>query len=296
MANSIALATQYTQAVDARYRLKSLTANLEVNDDYVRGFDNAGTIQVLSVVTDGLGDYDRTAGFKTGDTTATWASYTIDNDRATSFGVPIMDNAEAGGKIFVQTAKQFMDQQVIPEIDATRFARMASGGTTPIAANLADGDAYLAAIDAGVLAMDDSEVPSEGKTLYLSNAGYSLLKNERKISRGFDVLENGAKVINRQFEELDGMRIVKVPKSRFYTGITLNDGTSSFGYANSGKEINFMIVHKDAVKAITRHQKIRIFPASVNQASENDLYQYRIYHDLIVPSKKTAGVYTHGKA
>ena len=296
MANSIALAEQYTGILDEKYKKSSLTANLEVNGEFLRDFDNAGTIQILSVATDGLGDYDRANGYPAGSTTATWASHTIDNDRAQKFQIDSMDNAEAGGRIFIETARQFMMQEVIPEVDAIRFSKMASSGTTPVEAALADGDAYLAAIDTAVLAMDDAEVPEENRVLYLSNTGFSLLKNASKITRQFETSNAGGKVIERRFWELDGMRVVKVPKGRFYNGITLDDGTGGGGYVKTvttGRDINFQIVHGEAVKAITRHVKVRVFTSDVNQDGDADRYDYRIYHDLIVPANKTAGVYTH---
>lgn len=296
MANSIALAEQYTTLLDAKYKKSTLTANLEVQDEFVRAFDNAGTVQILSVVTDGLGDYDRNGGFTSGSTTATWESHTIDNDRGQSFQIDSMDNAEAGGTVFVETARQFMDQEVIPEVDAVRFAKMASAGTTPVAADLADGDAALAAIDTAVLAMDDAEVPEEGRIIYMSNAIFSKLKNASKITRDFEVTTVGEKSIERRFWSLDGMRVVKVPAGRFSTAVTLDDGTGGGGFTKSGKDINFQIVHPSAAKAITRHAKVRIFSADVNQTADADKYDYRIYHDLLVPGNKTAGIYTHSVA
>lgn len=298
MANSIALAEQYTNILDAKYKKSTLTSILEVQDEFLQGFTNAGTIQLLSVVTDGLGDYDRSTGFPAGSTTATWEPHTIDNDRGQSFQVDSMDNAEAGGRIFVETARQFMNIEVIPEVDAIRFAKMAATGTSATPATLADGDAYLAAIDAAVLAMDDAEVPEENRVLYISNAGFSLLKNASKITRQFETSTSGDKVVERRFWELDGMRVIKVPAGRFYTGIDLDDGTGGGGFAKStaGRAINFQIVHLEAVKAITRHAKVRIFGADVNQGGDADRYDYRLYHDLIVPGNKTAGIYTHNIA
>jgi len=59
MANSIALAEEYTKLLDSKYQLDSLTAELEINDSFVRGFDNAGTVQVLNIALQGLATYSR---------------------------------------------------------------------------------------------------------------------------------------------------------------------------------------------------------------------------------------------
>jgi hypothetical protein len=294
MPNSIALAENYAKILDALYKKDSLTANLEVQDEFTQNFNDAGTVQIMSIVTTGLGNYDRTAaeGFPVGTTTVTWDAYTIDNDRGQSFQVDVMDDAEAKKMVFIETVRQFMKQNVIPEIDATRFALMATSGTTPVLAALADGDAYLAAIEAGTLAMDEAEVPDENRILYLSNVGFSLLKTAGTITRNFDVAKDST--INRSVWELDGMPVKKVPVGRFATAITLETGAGDvWGYTLGGTAIHFQIVHEPTVKAITRHAKVRIFDADTNQAADADKYQYRVYHDLIVPVNKTAGVYTH---
>jgi hypothetical protein len=142
-----------------------------------------------------------------------------------------------------------------------------------------------ATIDTAVLAMDDAEVPQENRVIFMSNSTYTLLKNASKITRQFDIDTNGQKVINREFEYFDDMMVIKVPKARFFNEITLHDGSVAFGFektAATGKDINFMIVHKPAVVAITRHVKVRIFDSNTNQDADADKYQYRIYHDLIV--------------
>lgn len=297
MANSIALAQEYTDILDEKYKYSSLTSRLEVNGDFLRSFDNAGTIQILSVATDGLGDYDRENGFPSGSTTATWESHSIDNDRGQKFQVDSMDDAEAGGRIFIETARQFMMQEVVPEVDAIRFAKMAASGTSATPASLTSGNEYLAAIDAAVLAMDNAEVPTENRVLYISNEGFSFLKNADKLTRNINVESTSGRV-NRSVWELDGMEVVKVPSGRFYTQVTLDDGTGGGGYAKTavtGANINFQIVHLEAAKAVTRHAKVRIFSADVNQDADADRYDYRLYHDLIVPANKTAGVYTHAQ-
>ncbi len=291
MANTIANAVNYAAILDAKYKKGSLTSLLEVNDAFVRNFNDAGTVQLMNIVTGGLGDYNRSTGFPEGDVTVSWDSYTIDNDRAKSFQIDAMDNEETKNMVFIETARTFMTQGVIPEIDATRFARMATGGTTPVLENLGDGDAVLAAIDTAVLAMDDAEVPGENRVIYVSNGVHTLLKNASKITRQFQVDDAGSKVIARDFEEFDGMRIIKVPVARFSTAVTLGAN----GFTKAGTDINFQIVHVPSVTAITRHAKVRIFSADDNQAADADKYQYRIYHDLIIPANKTDGVYTSAK-
>lgn len=295
MANAITLAQNYAKIQDSLYKKASLTANLEVRDEFTQNFDDAGTVQIMNIVTTGLGNYDRATGFPTGSTTVTWVPYTIDNDRGQTFEVDAMDDAEAKKMVFVETVKEFMKQHVIPEIDATRFATMAALGETAVAADLTS-STTVEAIDTATVVMDDDEVPSDGRTLYCTSSVYKNIKQSDSFVRNFDVDGSGNK-IDRRFAEFDGMKVIKVPQSRFYSEIDLEDGTGDvWGYtktATTGRNINFQIVHDTSVKAITRHAKVRIFGADTNQDKDADKYQTRIYHDLIVPANKTKGIYTH---
>ena len=83
---------------------------------------------------------------------------------------------------------------------------------------------------------------------------------------------------------LDGynnMRIIYVPKTRFYTQIDLNDGSSNWGFAKSsgGVEINFMIVHPSAVVQVNKFMLPKIFSPDENQKMDAWLFQFRLYHD-----------------
>ena len=94
----------------------------------------------------------------------------------------------------------------------------------------------------------------------------------------------------------------KVPQSRFYTAIDLNDGTTSgeeaggFVKATSGKDINFMIIHKPALLQYPKHTVNKIITPEANQESDGWLFFYRAYGLADVYENKTAGIYLHHKA
>ena len=74
--------------------------------------------------------------------------------------------------------------------------------------------------------------------------------------------------------------VIDVPQSRFYTAIDLYDGTSenekAGGYVKdaSGKNINFMIIQKDAVIQFSKHTVNKIFTPEENQNSEGYIFCY----------------------
>ena len=100
--------------------------------------------------------------------------------------------------------------------------------------------------------------------------------------------------VSREITDYNGMPIIRVPQNRFNTGITLNDGTSEFGYtipATTSYPINFLIVHPSAIVQIVKHVVPRIFSPQVNQEMDAWKFDYRIYHDIFNYSNKATGIY-----
>ena len=103
--------------------------------------------------------------------------------------------------------------------------------------------------------------------------------------------------------------INKVPQSRFYTAIDLYDGTTDksgsgganekvggFVKASTGKEINFMVIHKPALLQYPKHTVNKIITPEANQESDGWLFFYRAYGLADVYENKVAGIYLHHKA
>ena len=104
-------------------------------------------------------------------------------------------------------------------------------------------------------------------------------------------------------EILNGFtKVVKVPQSRFYTAIDLADGTTggeeAGGYtkATSGKEINFMIIQKDAIIQYPKHTVNKVVSPEENQTSDGWMFFFRAYGLHDVYENKVAGIYLSHKA
>lgn len=293
--NSIALAEKYLPILDEVYKASSKSAILDPTGSRVR-FSDGNTIQVFNTSVDGLGNYSRNNGFVTGDVTGAWEDYTLTKDRGRGFMVDTMDNEESLGMAFGTLAGEFLRTKVVPEIDAYRFATYASasGISTGTPADLTSSDDIPAIINAGELALNEDEVPYEGRILFVSEAVYALLRDQ--ITR---IVENGVGNISSPVEYFQGMRVVRVPQVRFNTAVTLYDGITSGqeagGYVVTagGYKINFMIVHPSAVIQAVKHTVPRIFSPAVNQSADAWLFQYRCYHDAFVFDQKVNGIYLH---
>ena len=282
MANTIALAERFLPILDGIYKKASLTSRLDALDERVR-FVGANKIEVFKTEMNGFGDYSRANGFPKGSVTSGWEDYTLAVDRGISLDIDAMDNEETLGMAFGTLQSEFIRTQEVPEVDAYRFAKLA--GTTGInAATPADITVGTtdcpALIDVAEEVLGDDEVPEDGRLLYVSEKFYAGIK--AKTTR---ILANENNV-QREVEVFNGMEVVRVPKGRFNTAITLNAGTNSFGFTVGGYPINFMIIHPSATLQVVKHVVPRVFSPQVNQEADAWKFDYRIYHDCWVLNNK----------
>lgn len=294
MPNVIQLAQNFVPLLDEAYKAASKTAVLDATKvDIV----NANTVKVFKTSMDGLGDYSRNGGFTDGDVNGSWETMTLTKDRGRSFQVDAMDDEETIGMAFGTLAGEFIRTKVVPEVDAYRFAKMA--GTTGIskatAADITIGTTDVPGlVDEGERQMNEDEVPLEGRLLFISESAYAGLR--AKVLR---TTMNGEGGINKDILTYDGMRVIRVPQSRFYTAITLADGKTSgqtaggFVGTTGAFPINFMIVHPSAVCQVLKHVKPRIFSPDTNQKADAWKFDYRVYHDTFVYDNKVKGIYLH---
>lgn len=283
MANTIITAEKMVPVVDAIYKQASLTAALDAPTQV--DFSGTKTVKVMKVETSGLGDYSRENGYPRGNANVTWEALELKEERAAALGVDRMDDEETLSKAFGTVIGKFVREHVAPEVDAYRFSKYASAtGVLSKTATYTDGETLLGDIDLGTAALDDGEVPANRVLFIASELRPQLMKafnrnfgNDASISRGVNVYND--------------MKIVYVPRKRFYTGITLNDGTSNWGFANAGDKINFMIVCPESVVQATKLALPKIFDPDSNIIKDEWLFQYRHYHDAFVFENKANGIY-----
>lgn len=297
MANSIALASKFVPILDEIYKLASLTSGMDAPTKPVE-FGGASAVNVFKTSVVGMGTYSRATGYPSGDVTGTWETLTLAASRGRAFSIDRMDNEETLGQAFGTLAGEFIRTAVAPEVDAYRFSKYASwSGITEVGtpATLDTAAKVIAAVDAASLVLDEAEVPTEGRVLYISATCWRLLN--AAVTR---YLANESES-DRRLKVLDGVKIVPVPQARFYKGVTLDPGSSSSagGFAktaSTGRDINFLLLHPSAVLQATKLASMKIFSPEENQTADAWLFQYRLYHDAFVYDNKVKGIYSHIKA
>lgn len=288
MANQIAKFKKYTDLLDEVYKNAAKTAVLESDATLAKQGANANEIIIPKLDMDGLGDYDRNSGYVDGNVVMTNETVTFNYDRARKFSVDTMDNEETAGLAFGKLAAEFIRTKVVPEQDAFRFATYANLAGTKVSGALSAGTDVLTALQTATSELDDAEVPTENRHLFITPALLIAAQNV-DTNKSRDILSAFAS-------------ITKVPQSRFYTAINLKDGKTggeeSGGYAKAteGKDINFMIVEKSAILQFTKHNVNKAIPPEDNPDADAWIFNFREYGLADAYENKTAGIYLHHKA
>ena len=297
MANNIELFKKYVPLLDEVYKLSSLTADLDGAPELARQGNNVNELIIPKISMDGLANYSRNSGYVDGDVTFTNETVKCNFDRGRMFTVDTLDNIETAMMAFGRLASEFIRTKVVPELDAFRFATLASltGISTTAGAALSTGANVITALRAAVNQMDEDEVPDNERILYITPTLLGLVR-DLDTTKSKEVLDGFAKV-------------VKVPQSRFYTSIkqlsgkveTVTSGSddqTAGGYkkGDSAVNINFMIIHKPAVIQYQKHVAPKVITPEQNQDADAWKFGYRNVGISDAYANKVAGIYLHKAA
>lgn len=288
MANTIAYATLFQQALDKAATAKLTSGWMEANAGQVI-YNGGKEVKIPKISTNGLADYDRSSGFNQGAITLEYETRTMTQDRGRTFMLDSMDVNETN---FVANATNvmgtFQATKVVPEIDAYRYSKIASlaitagtatGGNTISTTNV------LSLLKADIAAIEDivGDIPL---VITMATPIASLLDQADKVDKSLDVTDFTRGEISTKVKSLDGHPIIKVPSARMKTAYTFYDGKTSgqtaggFVAASDAKNINWLITPLTAPIAVNKTDKVRIFDPNTNQDADAWKLDYRKYHDL----------------
>ena len=295
MPNTIALAKNYTSLLDLVYKQASVTETLVSPAEVIRAGSQANTIVYPQISVNGLGDYSRSSGYTDNAVTVAWKEAAFNYDRGTKISVDVMDNEESRNIAFARAGGELIRTKVAPEADAWTFAELAgTSGISSESGALSAGADLLSALYAATVQMDEDEVPSEGRVLFITPTLIKLV-NMLDTTKSREILGYFS-------------QIVQVPQSRFYTAIDLLDGKPASGsgadaHADEtmggykahvgGYKLNFMVVDPSALIKFDKHVVSDIIPAALNADADADILKYRKYGIVKVFDNKKAGIYMH---
>lgn len=290
MANTFELPKNYVDLLDEVYKKASVTADLIGDPAMVRAGVNVNEICYPQLSVTGLGDYDRNSGYTDGSVSLDWKTVEYNYDRGTKIAVDVMDDQESFNLAFGKAGSELIRTKVAPEADAFTFATLAglTGISKATAATYANASDFLAALITAKNKMDEDEVPEEERYLYAT-----------------PTLLNGVMALDttKSREVLATFAVTKkVPQSRFYTAIDMLDGKSAgeeaghYQKASTGKDINFMIIHKPAIIKYDKHIANDIIAPANNPNSDAYILKYRKYGLVDAYKNKAAGIYLSHKA
>lgn len=289
--NSIELFKKHApELLDEVYKQESTTADFDIDGALVKVGANANEIIVPKLDMDGLADYDRNSGYIDGDVNLTNETVKFNYERGRKLKTDAIDNEETGGVIMGNLSSTFLKTKVIPEVDAVRYSTYSAvSGITIREETLETGEAVYKAIAAAWDKMTNDEVPESDRHLRITSTLLGLVR-DLDTTKSKEVLSKFAS-------------IKTVPQGRFYTAIDLqtgkdSDGERKGGYkkADEGKEINFMIFHKEAMLQYTKHNKMKVFTPEQDQDGDNYKWLYRLYGLNDVYENKVAGIVCSHKA
>lgn len=271
------LASVYAKKVDERFTRAS-QAQLALGGEYK--FTGAKTVNVYSLPTVPMTNYTRSGSNRYGtpaDLQDNVQELTVSRDRAFTFVIDQGDKIQSG---MVRDASAALARQlrevVIPEFDAYCFYKLckaaADNGATATTAATAS-NAYALFLHAQEV-LGDACVPDSGRVAFCSYTFANLLKQ----NTAFMIQSQRAKeqVDRGIIGEVDGVKIVKVPKSRLPAGAA------------------FLLTHPIAAVGPKQLESFKIHdnPPGIN----GWLVEGRMIYDCFVLDQKRNAVFYHGTA
>lgn len=293
--NTIELAKKYLPILDEEYKFNLKTVDLEMSSDLIQETQSGKSVMIPKITLDGLGDYDRNSGFVGGAATMAWETHTFSQDRGRQFQIDRNDNLESIDQAFLGVTGQFIRTKVVPEVDAYRMSQLATkAGNKVVGAALTTTAEVVAAVDLAITTLDNEEVPEEGRVIYITPNYLKLLEADPKFQRPITGTDVDSRIAMYQ-----GCKVVKMPQSRMYSALKLNDGTTAgetgggYTFAATASDINFIVMHPTSTMAISKTVLPRIFTPEQNQNADAWKYDYHLYHDCFVLENKVNGIYAH---
>ena len=268
---AINLHDKYAKEIQTEFKRESLVTGMLSN---AYDFTGVKTVKISTPITVPMGDYSRSGSNRYGTPTEMQdiiQEMTLTQDKSFSMTIDKGNNSdqnavkEAGKMLALQIA-----EQAVPIMDKYCFKTLAHKAGKIVGNNTALSKSNICSrISEGTAFMDNAEVPDENRTLYVTPEKYAMLRLSEEFQSADKLIEKS--LSKGQVGTYDGMKVIKVPKSRW------------------PENVNFIIVHKSAGCAPVKlnDTKVHRDPPGIS----GNLLEGRQYYDLFVFGAKCNGVY-----
>lgn len=294
MANTVNYATQFERQLKQKYKRESLTADLTT--EKIK-FVNAKTVKIPYIEMGGFKDHGRNGGFNRQNVKNQFMTKELTHDRDVEYFIDTMDVDESNQTLAAANiTNTFEEEHAIPEEDCYRISKLYSDfktlgktadNTAPTTSNI------LSLYDSYMEAMDEAEVPEDGRILYATPTIEKLLKNAEDVQKVFSLNAGNGNGFMRAVRALDDVKIRKLPSSRMKTAYNFTDGCVP---GASAKQINMILVHPKSVLACDKHSYIKLWAPGSHTQGDGYLFQLRKYWDLFVIDTRVDGIKINAEA
>lgn len=254
---------------------------------------NGGKSFTLTTIsTSGLQAHSRSKGFNSGTYSNDKEVYTMGQDRDVEFYVDTQDVDETNQDLAVSNiSKVFIEEQVQPEIDAYRFSKMATDAGQVKEETLTVNNVYTQ-LKAALLPV--RKYGAQNIIGFVSSEVMDFLERSKEFTRSITNQNVGTTALESRVTSIDGVQLVEVwDDTRFKTEYDFSDG---YKPKDTAKDINFILVAKQAVIPVVKENAIYLFAPGQHTEGDGYLYQNRLYHDLFIKKQKEDGVSVSLKA
>lgn len=248
---------------------------------------NGGKSFTLTTIsTSGLQKHSRSKGFNSGTYENDKEVYTMGQDRDVEFYVDTQDVDETNQDLAVSNiSKVFIEEHVQPEIDAYRFSKLATDAGHSTEETLTVDNVYTQ-LKAALLPI--RKYGAQNIIGFVSSEVMDFLERSKEFTRSITNQNVGTTALESRVTSIDGVQLVEVwDDTRFKTAYDFSDG---YEPAADAKDINFILVAKQAVIPIVKENAVFLFAPGEHTEGDGYLYQNRLYHDMFIKKQQKDGV------
>ena len=203
---------------------------MEVNAGEVK-YNGGDTVKIPTLSVDGLANYDRDNGYNRGAVSLTYEDFKLTQDRGRKFSLDAMEVDESN---FLATGTNVMStfqiEQVIPEVDAYRYSKIAAiakNGNRKTDAFTPSETNIIKQLNKEIVEIEDL-VGETGDLVIVMSTKVQAILNEAAGAKGMlDVANFKHGAYNTRVRTYNGIPIIAVPSARMKSQYTFNDGKTT---------------------------------------------------------------------